>query len=177
MFRKQFAVLAISALMVFGLALNGCSRREAGRYYSKDKGFSIRFPDKWETKEGFMGTTILAVSAQEGPADTFRENVNVYVEELPRVYSLEEYWQLSLTNLRKLMTDFKEYDSGKATIGGEEATWLIYSFRMGTVKTKVIVYALVKGRRGYVITCSAGPDKFDEYKTTLEEIAESFKFE
>lgn len=36
---------------------------------------------------------------------------------------------------------------------------------------------LVSGRQGYVITCPAAPDQFDNYRKQFEEIAESFRIE
>lgn len=164
-------------MVIFGLGLNGCAPKEPDRYYNKDEGFSIKLPNEWEKKEGFMGTTIVTWSPQESSADQFRENVNVAVEELPKALSLEEYFQLSLANLSKLMTDFQEHEKGQLSIDNNDAKWLIYSHRMGTVKLKVLVYMLVKGRRGYAIVCSAAPEQFLKYRDKFEEIVQSFKFE
>ena len=121
MFKIFFKIYIIMVIIIlFGFGLNGCSQKEPGRYYIKDEGFSIKFPDKWEIKEGFMGTAVLALSQQEGPADIFQENVNVVVEQLAGKSSIEEYLQINLTNMRKLLTDFEEYKKG-------ELYWLYFT--------------------------------------------------
>jgi len=170
-----FAVLA--AVIVIGLASTGCARREPGRYYNKEKGFSIRFPDQWEKKEGLMGTAVAALSPQQDPADDFRENVNVVVEDMPKALGLEEYFQANLANMGRLMTDYREVERGELTVYKNDARWLVYSHSMGLVETKVLAYILVRGSRGYVITCSAAPDQFPEYRAQFEEIGRSFRFE
>ena len=180
MLGKRFAIVAVSTPVLCFLAQSGCARKsppEPGRYYSKEKGFSIRLPKEWERKEGFMGTTIMGLSPQEGPADEFRENVNVFVEELPKALSLEEYSSLSLANLRKLMTDFQEHETSQTTVGDAGASRLVSSHRMGQYDLKVLVYWLIKARRAYVITCSAEREQFDAYLGKFEDIVKSFRFE
>lgn len=180
MFRRKPPCLVLSALVLSCVSPGGCARRpppEPGRYHSKEKGFSIRLPKEWERREGIMGTTVIALSPQEGPADQFRENVNVFVEELPRTISLEEYSTLSLANLRKLMTDFQELGTGEAVIGKATAVRRISSYRMGQFSLKALAYSLVKGRRAYVITCSSEAEQFDTYLGKFEDIAESFRLE
>ncbi len=174
MSRTKAAALTILALL--GVSLSACSpSQEPGRFYDEGKRFSIKFPQDWETKKGGMGTVVMAFSPQEGPADGFRENVNVVVEELPRAISLQEYTELSLVNMRKLLTDFQMQESGDTSIGPNSAKWYIYSHRSGSVKATVLQYFLVKDRRAYVISTAAEPGQFSRYKPRFEEIAQTFR--
>lgn len=170
-------VLMLIGLIFFTLSLSACSPREPGRHYITKKGFSIKTPENWETKEELMGMAFVTLSPQEGPADDFRENVNIIVEDLPRTLSLEEYYELSLANVRQLLTEFEEYESGQSSINGCDTKWLVYSHRMGIFNIKVLVYSLIKGRRAYVITCSAAHDQFSIYRPQFEGIAGTFRFE
>ena len=161
-------------------AIGGCGRKappEPRRYCSREKGFSLKLPENWERKEGLMGTTIVALSPKEGPGDGFRENINVYVEDLPKAISVEEYAEITLANMRKIMTDLAEEDKGAVETGGASCYRLVYAHRMGQLDIKVLQYLAVKGRRGYAITCSAAPDSFLDYSDAFEDVVASFRFE
>ena len=150
-----------------------------GRYYDKEKGFSIQFPADWERIAGpqAMGAAILALSPPEGQEDQYRENVNVFTDDAPAEKNLEEYFQETMAGAHKLLTDLVEYEKDQVTLGGVPARRIVISHRLGQVSVKAIEYVLVKGKRGYAITCSAAPEQFDKYKPTFEEIAKGFKLE
>jgi len=179
MARKRFVGLAVLGLAFLSASLAGCSsgEPEPGRYYKKQEGFSIRFPAEWEQKENVMGTVVIALSPAEGEADTFRENVNVVVEALPTPMDLEKYLELTVANLKNLLSAGQEPEVSDATLGGEKAKRVVYQTTMGQIGVKGTLYVAVKGNRGYAITCSATPDSFDAYKAQFERIAGTFRFE
>ncbi len=169
-------LLSVVLVVVLGVVAGCGTHREPGRYYGDD-GFSICFPEAWEQKEGFMGTTVMATSPMETATDEFRENVNVVLESVPRGTALPDYFSLSLGNMRKMMTDFEKHEEGEATLDGQPAKWMVYSFRMGEVNLKTLVYFTVRGKRAYVITATASPETFDQYRPKFEEIIETWRFE
>ncbi len=169
-----------SLLLIFCLSwivLNGCDSKEPGRYYNDKENFSIVFPESWERQEGVMGTAVMALSQKEDPTDQFRENVNVVAEPLPRSMAVQEYYQLSASNMSRMMTDFQQVEQGELSLDEKDARWMVSTYRMGTINLKAMAYFLVKERRGFVITCSAAPDQFARYRKTFEQIAESFRLE
>jgi len=144
-------------------------------YTHPDHGFSITVPREWEVNDsGFFGTAVMFLSPR-GEGDAFQENVNVVVEKLPRNMTAEEYSNAAIGTMERIITDFKLLDSGRELIGGEEAFGGIYSMRLGKIRTKNIYYAIVQGRRAYVITCAAHPDTFNQYKGVLSGIAKTFR--
>ena len=149
---------------------------EPGRYYAQADGFSIRFPADWGQKENVMGTRVVAMSLQE-PGDTFRENVNVVVEDLPSPMDVETYAALSLKNLSRLLSAGEQPDVADAELGGVAAKRVIYETVMGQLRVKGMVILAVRGRRGYAVTCSATPETFDAFRPTFDEIAGTFRFE
>lgn len=164
-------------LAVLLLGMSGCGKtHEPGRYYS-DKGYSIRFPDGWEQQEGFMGTDVMALSPMEGAADQFRENVGVTVENLRSTMTLEEYAAAALQGMQKLCTDFEKLDEGDAVLEDGNAKWIAYSFRQGQVKVRAVVYLRVRGRRAFVLACTASPETFEQYRPQFETIARSWRLE
>ena len=145
------------------------------RYYSKDKGFSIKFPNKWEKKEGFERAVVIALSPREGPSDEFRENVGV---DMVYILDLEKSMQIySTANMNKAIPNYQEHGRGQIVIDGQDAKWLIYSCEIKTRETVQLIYMLAKNRYMCVITCVAAPSQFLRYKNQFEEIAQSFKFE
>ena len=124
-----------------------------------------------------MGTTVIALSPKETATDAFRENVGVALESVPRGTTLPDYFSLSLGNMRKMLTDFEKHEEGEATLDGQPAKRMVYSFRMGEVNLKTLVYFTVRGKRAYVITAAASPETFDDYRPAFEEIAQTWRFE
>jgi hypothetical protein len=177
--RKRFVGLSVLGLAFLSASLAGCSSGapEPGRYYKKQDGFSIRFPAEWEQKENVMGTTVMALSPAEGAGDTFHENVNVTVEALPSPMTLDEYFNLCMVNLGKLLAEGRQPEVSDATLGGEKAKRVVYQTTIGQIGVNGTLYVAVKGNRGYALTCSATPDSFDAYKARFEEIAGTFRFE
>lgn len=174
MFKKQISILFVIILVFWGLGLNGYAQE---KYYSKEKGFSIKLPKDWEKRENFMGLIIIALSPQEGNSDQFRENVNVAVDEFADVMPLEKYFQTSLDSMQKLLTQFQEHENGQVIIDNKKAKWITYSHRVGVLRLKVLAYLLISGNRGYVITCSATPEQFSKYNGRFKEIAQSLKLD
>ncbi len=172
---KRWIIFSVFLLMFFGGYVSK-TLAESSRYYNKEERFSISFPIDWEKLEGFMGNVVIGRSPLEGPTDRFRENVSVAVDNLSPGVTLEQNFQAGITQLTTL-TDYKEYERGQATIDNTEARWLVYSNRKGQVTVKVLVYSLVKGNRGYAISCNAAPEAFNRYRGQFEEIAKSFQFE
>jgi hypothetical protein len=155
----------------------GCKKREEGRYYNRDKGFSIKVPAGWDIEEKKMNTDIIAVSPAEGPDDTFRENFNVLVEELERSLSTDEYYQKGIPLFKQFATDFAQHGTGTERIDGVDFRYDIISHKMGPLTIKVLQYLAVKRKKGYLITFSASNDKFPLYEAMFKEIAKGFRFE
>ena len=179
MFRIRSVFLFFTVLLFIVLGVNGCSTKsppEPGRYYNKNKGFSIKFPDDWVTGEGYKGTTVIALSPPEDSNDQFHEYVSVVVEE-GYMSSLEVYFKGNIENLKKLMKDYRFYEEGQMTINQNDVRWIVYSCTPETYNLKIIAYVLFKNSRGYIVSCVASPDKFSQFKDQFKEIAKTFRFE
>jgi hypothetical protein len=177
MFRKRYGMITVVLFMISIGIFNGCSSKDPDRYYCKKDDFSLKLPKEWETKEGFMGSSVISLSPLENSADQFRENVNVVVEKMPGEMPLDEYFTGNIANMKKFFTEFQEDEKGNTSIDETDAKWLVYSGKMGTLSVKNKVYFIIHDKRGYTITCSATPDGFARYKKTFDAIAYSFEFE
>ncbi len=177
MLRKNLAVILGIILILAGWMLGGCSTKDPDRYYNDREGFSIKFPTAWEKQEGVLAIKVIAKAPQNGATNQFREDVNVAVDRLLKAMTIEEYFQQSVTNMKKVLTEFQDLEKGQGFIDDYDAKWMVYTHKMGASTFKVLVYMIVKDNRGYVITCTALPDRFYTFRSEFEDIAQSFQFE
>lgn len=165
----------LAAGLVAASLAPGCSSREPVRYFNKEKKFSIEFPGDWERREGFMGTAVMALRGAAG--EEFRENVNVVAETTANsLPTASEYMSRNLAQMEKVLRDFTRIESGTTWIDKQEAKWVIYSHRMGSLRLKVLAYMILKDNRAYVITCTSTLDGFQDWRGEFELIAAGFTF-
>jgi len=167
-------------LLIVGLVfvlLLGCGGSGTEGYRNEKYGFSIRFPEGWEVKEGFMGTAVLCRSPKESSTDEFSENINIVVEQLSGVKSLNEYYQKSLAGAKTLMDEFRLIESKDVKLSGRNAKRIIYSAKMGGDEMKYLLYLIKEGDRGFAITCSALADTFSHYLDKFEESIRTFRID
>jgi len=180
MARIQLAILCVAASTFWAFGLTGCgteSSPEPGRYYDQGKGFSIRFPVGWSIQEENEGATIAALCPEEDADDMFFECVSVTVEDLPYRMSLNEFFDGNRKSINTYFSDVVVKETGTATIDNAPAKWISYTYEMQEGSVQALEYCLLEARRGYYITCDSEPHKFAAYRDTLEESAQSFRFE
>ena len=143
-------------------------------YSNRVEGFRVDLPDTWESREGFMGTKVIALSPQEGSSDTFRENVNVVTEQLQFPMTEKEYTQASLSAMEKFLTDFQLEKRGVFEADKGKISYFIYSHRQGVFRLKVLAGLAVSGSRGYAVSFTAPVETFAKWKPTFERILLTF---
>ncbi len=149
-------------------------------FQDKVNGFEIRLPDSWELEEGFsddyLDFVIVGVSPEEGPNDNFIENMNVLVEEIGDAVTLEEYFMWNLVGLVEELPNFKMHEKVNVEVNGIKMARVVYSWDLDHQNTATYQYIFVKGSKGYVITFSADPKKFQQMRRTFDAVATSFNF-
>ena len=144
-------VVLASIFLIFS-----CSKkREPGRYYSNESGFSIIFPEEWEITEGDGETApiVEAVSPWEDDSDRFSEYVSVDIDDLPVKMSLEEYFaEVQLANSEDY-PHYEEHDTGTIEIGSLEAMWTRFDVGSSEGMMAALGLVMLKGKRGYLISC------------------------
>ncbi len=158
---------------------SGETIRIPGRHYHDEMKFSIEFPKDWEIKEGDGEETCLveAVSPWEDDEDAFSEYIGVDVEEFPEKIRLDELFDSMQEDQAREFSYFKELDRGDIEIDGQDAKYLLFEFKMVEGSNRAMSYTLVRGRKGYLISCVAEASKYDRYADAFEAAATSFRFE
>jgi hypothetical protein len=166
-------------MMVVAVMLSGCvTPEEPGRYYNRDLGFSIVFPDGWEIRTMENGWITLAVTEIEGPDDPWQEAVVVDVYETPGGFDLDSIFNDEVNKMVRRAEDFREEDRGEITIDGERARWILYTDRFAEVGDMMVLeYFLVRGRRAYILSVDAALGSFSDYEEVFISSVRSFRFE
>lgn len=177
MFRVACVLLTFITFVLLGFGVNGCTPSpEPGRYYHKELGFSIKFPDGWDILLEDDGTTIIA-SCPIKKDDRFYVDVSVGMNILPFGADLDYFFHEAKRWMNVDSATIEEEESGELTIDGKEAKWVLVNYHVPGGYGRTLGYCLKKRRRGYVISCAAEYSEFSEYRSLFEEVAQSFRFE
>jgi hypothetical protein len=155
--------------------------------------YSIQYPADWDLQQKEDTTPdvpllypFAILSPLESTTDTFRENVNLVVEQLAgrtiegvdgKDIDLERYIKLSSSQLSLYMNNYhsienKQFDNGRRQYYRSIFTWDFQTFRL-----KVEQYYWVADGKAYVLTFTSERDKFAKFKETGEKILDTFTIE
>lgn len=168
----------VIVVMCVILAPYGCGRKKTVQntmFSGKD--YALQFPDTWEVNnKRIMGTDLIGLSPLEDPKDTFRENVGVGLENLPKSMTDKEYVEASLNNMSKAFGLPPGAEFAKARVGNTDGYHLRYSLQMGPKEVDNDVYIVIHKGSAYILTCSNAKGKRDAFKATMDSIIATFKF-
>ena len=180
MLRRRLVPFTVAVLTVSLLVVIGCGSKEPpepGRYYDEGRGISIRFPEGWDIVEEEDVDAVSAVGPFESDEDMLQESISVSVEDLDDEMTVDEFSSYVNAVTAAECADYHVELSGSATIADLPANWIIFSYKEheGTIMT--LGYSLVKGKRGYLITCNAEPHNYASYSSIFATAAESLRIE
>jgi len=132
--------------------------------------FSVRYPQEWEIREDLDGVVFCLLSAPVSSSDSFRENVNLVIEELTMEVSLDKYAALSL---RGIKGKYKVADEKKYIVDGQEYYHLILKEKDNLCLEQNY---FIKGKKAYILTFIYDPQELKEIRTEGDKILKSFRF-
>jgi len=137
--------------------------------------FDIETPSGWQridtTISGIRATLLLAPLAPGAAAQT---NINVVSESMNNA-SLDNYFDLNVTNMGKFMQKFSSSGKGEKEINGIKSKWIQYSQNSNGLNLDAICYIIPSNGIAYVITCTASKGQFDQYRSRFDEVVGSFR--
>ena len=139
--------------------------------------YSIQYPDTFDLDQSNqMGLGFVLFSKQASELDFFKENLNLYIEDLAgQNISLDDYEQLSLLQIEQLITDFELVESSRMIIDNKEVIRFIYTGKQGDFDLKWEQIVFVENEKAYILSLTCEVDQFDTYAPVGEEIMKSFK--
>jgi hypothetical protein len=152
--------------------------------------YSIRYPSNWDleqkedqTSDAVMFYPFTILSPIESPADKFRENVNLVVEQLAGRkidgvdggnITLDKYAELSTNQLKLEMSNFQIVETKKVASNRRKYHKTVFTWDYEAFKLKVEQYYWVANGKAYVLTFTTERDKFPKFRETGEKILNTF---
>ena len=173
------AALAVATFAVFAAAIWYLAWRPL-RFVDPARGFSIRFSPEWEVIGEGEGAVVRAVRtlgvAQSGGTGVI--SVQVYhIENLRDAKTYRDWYHKGINN--KSFKELARVSDGIRSAGGLEAPWLLFVYRTEPQNIRMQVWQVffVRGSRGYVLSCTALPFEFENFRPDFEEAVDSFKLD
>ncbi len=136
--------------------------------------FSINHPEDWTPDtSGQMNTSLLLFSKPE-QNDTFRENVNVMIQDLTGMnLNLKKYTELSLEQIKSIK-DSKIFESTELKRDGETYHQLVWKGFVSGKKLKFKQLYFIKNNKAFLVTLTCEEKAYDDYVKTGTLILNSF---
>lgn len=134
--------------------------------------YQIQYPSDWADQESGQGVVIFQTPAS-GPQDAIQENVNVVL--VPTDSDMEAFVQAALSESVET-PGFQLIESSEATLSGKPARRVIYSEQSDDANLQYMQTFTVNAGWAAIVTYTATPETFAQYKTQADAMAASFQF-
>ena len=145
---------------------------------SKER-YSLGYPKSWivDTSKMF-GVDILLRSPKTDSLDDFRENMNVFVQDLHgQNYILSKMGKESEAQIKNMVTDVEIIESKLDSTSSQQFYILKYTGRQGKFLLTTIQHYYLKDEVGYALTFVMKNGKETDYVLIAEKMLASFKFQ
>lgn len=171
-YSSQYKPISVAvATTIPAPAASGYVTYENPRY-----GIKIAYPAYLNKQEDMSGEIIFFLSPQDSTTDAYPANLDILVQNISSSpASLEEFTNISIAQMGEMIPDYNITDSRKATLSKEDAYLLSYTGTQGLLKLKWMSVYTIKNDTLYLITYTAGADKFSNYLPTVSKMTDSFE--
>lgn len=141
-----------------------------------DNQFSIQYPEDWDLDSSKqMGTSFILFSPPESEKDTFKENINLIIQDLNGMnIDLDRFAELSLGQIKSMVTNSAVLESKKIKKGNTEFHRIIYTGDQGVFHLQFEQYYFIQQEKAYVLTFTSEMNSFLHFKVIGEKILNSF---
>ena len=139
--------------------------------------FSIQYPDSLTVDtSGQMGMSFMLFTNQASGTDLFMENMNLVIEDLQGYeITLDDYVEVSKTQLKQYITALKPVSSKRITVDGREYHKLIFTGKQGQFNLKWQQRYYIENGKAFVLTTTSEKDQYDTYSSVLGKVMSTFK--
>ncbi len=144
---------------------------------SENEEYFIQYPADWTfNNDGPLGAKFFVFAPLDSDKDTFRENVNLNVENLQgHDMDLGQYIEIAIEQIGKIITNVHLTTNERIGTGDREYHKVIYTGSLGEYNLQWEQHVRLANGQAYILTFCAEPDQFDSYKNTWEDIAATFR--
>ena len=177
--KEKIFCVAVIAIMLIGACGQTRQKNVQNDWKTLEQSnYVIQYPDDgFELNiSGQMGMSFILFSKQNTPNGTFRENINLLIQDLKGLnISLDDFVNVSENQIKTLITDGKLIESKRFIKDNSEFHELIYTGKQGLFNLKWKQYFTIKSEKAYVLTLTTRVEQFDNYISVGTKIMDSFK--
>ena len=168
----RFSLLLLLCVMLTGQIFAQDQKTYEG------EGYRMTYPSSWSIDDSqTRAQAIFFFSPQDGPADNFRENVNLMVQDLtPDQATMKDYLTLSKKQFKDYNATVLELSEVPDPADGFPEAFISYTMPMGEFDLQFIARVKIKGQKAYLLTYTSTIDNFEQYLEDGKAIIESFSF-
>jgi len=177
---KLVGLLAILITFVsYGQIIENNTQKvfQSGWESLSENNYSIKYPEHWDlNKSGQLGTSFFLFSPLSSEKDQFKENVNLLIQDLAGYnITLEKYVEISENQIKTMITDGQLIESERIVNRSLSYQKMIYTGKQGVFNLKFIQHYWVENNKAYVLTFTCEESQFNTFKSTGEQILNSFQ--
>jgi hypothetical protein len=90
--------------------------------------------------------------------------------------SFDEYKSQTNVNLKKMIPSAEVLNTGDIAAGDLKGAWTHYTMEQNGMKLDLVNYVFPKDGVAYIITATTKEGKMDQYRSTFDGVAKSFRF-
>ena len=142
---------------------------------SNRKGYSLGRPEGWDEMILYQGTDLTYLSPWETENDAFREKINVLIEMLPPMVTVDQYYKMNVDYMKKMHPRFRAEKEGAVELGGAAGYYVKYDYlgRDGHMSNEA--YLFENDGTVYIVTCVATDESFPRYKPAFDTVVGTFR--
>jgi len=164
----------LTLLIFITLSLVSCKNKaeDVFKKHTKDN-YSIEYPESWDLDTSGQYNTQFLIFSNTGIIDTFRENVNLTIENLPSNVTLTQYAEAAKQQIAPI-PKVKTISSNIIQINGNEVFEIVWQGYVNNADLKFKQQCRIKDNKAYIVTFTAKQTTYDTYIDTAEKILNSF---
>ncbi len=169
----------LSFLMILGSSIYCVAQNTAANNWSiiEDTQYAIEYPNEWKIdRSGQSGSRFILFSKPTSTVDTFRENVNLIIQDLTgKNIDLIDFATLSENQIRSQLSPDAISFSQQLQANDLSYHKLIYKGRQGNFDLQFEQYYWVENEKAFVLTLTCEEKEFEKFQQIGEKILNSFR--
>ena len=138
--------------------------------------FTVKYPNRWEKQINPQpGVAVIFLSPQETALDTFRENVNISIDDVPaHLATLQNFSNKIIEQMTKVFKNVQVTESRSIDFGGRHGYRVEFTAEKPDAMKILTVWTIKGGRKAYILTYIAMGKRYQTYLPLIETMIQSF---
>jgi hypothetical protein len=148
------------------------AERMLSDYHSPELGISLKFPVDWLPEEN-LEAGLVAFTSPPLPGDSFVENFDIRVVEVPAEWELADLVQLDAASIAESAAGYTATGGYQDQMAGAEASVVALAGTTDGVAISVLRVVTLTGGRGIIFTFFASSEEFDNFGPVVQQLIDS----